>query len=273
MEKTFKYVLVCFLALLAILLLVFMLLALIKKDWSFSFFDEKSQLVLEKEYEVSSFDEIKILSTYSDIHVLNHDDSSVKVLVYSANDLVTSEIHNQILEINKRDRKYGCFGFCNRHEEVYVYLPKGMTKEMIIQTVSGDIQLEDLSSSKVNIKTTSGEVLVKQVFKASIESISGDINITSVSDGTLKTVSGDINVHSITKRILAHTTSGDVLIDDLTLEESGSIETVSGDVEIGNSPKVYIEAKSTSGSIELGSRDSSFVHLRVKTISGDILAR
>ena len=238
MEKTLKYVLVCFLALLAILLLIFMLFALVKKDWSFSFFNEESRLVLEKEYDVSSFLEIKILSTYSDIHVLNHDDSSVKVLVYSANDRVTSEIHNQILEINKRDRKYGCFGFCNRKEEVYVYLPKDFNKNMALQTVSGDVHLEDFPLSEASITTTSGDVIVKQASKASIESISGDI-----------------------------------LIDDLTLEESGTIETVSGDVHIGNTSKVYIDAKSTSGSIEVGSQDSSFVRLRVKTISGDILVR
>lgn len=273
MEKTLKYVLVCFLALLAILLLIFMLFALVKKDWSFSFFNEESRLVLEKEYDVSSFLEIKILSTYSDIHVLNHDDSSVKVLVYSANDRVTSEIHNQILEINKRDRKYGCFGFCNRKEEVYVYLPKDFNKNMALQTVSGDVHLEDFPLSEASIKTTSGDVIVKQASKASIESISGDILITSVLEGALKTVSGDIKVHSLTKSILAHTTSGDVLIDDLTLEESGTIETVSGDVHIGNTSKVYIDAKSTSGSIEVGSQDSSFVRLRVKTISGDILVR
>lgn len=271
MEKTLKYVLVGFLAFLALGLLVFMIFAMSKKDWFFSFFTEESHLVLEKDYDVSTFDTIKILSTYSDVRVLNHEASSVKVLIYSSNDQATSEINKQTLEINKNDRKYGCFGFCSHKEEVVVYLPHDFNKDLFIHTVSGEVDVENFSSLDVEVKTTSGDVSVNHASKVSIESISGEILVGTVFDSYLKTVSGDINVHSINRRVQASTTSGDVLIDDLTLEESGSIETVSGEVEIRNSSRIYVEAKSTSGSIEIASHDSSFIPLRVKTISGDIL--
>lgn len=271
MEKTLKYVLVGFLAFLALGLLVFMIFAMSKKDWFFSFFTEESHLVLEKDYDVSTFDTIKILSTYSDVRVLNHEASSVKVLIYSSNDQATSEINKQTLEINKNDRKYGCFGFCSHKEEIVVYLPYDFNKDLFIHTVSGEVDVENFSSLDVEVKTTSGDISVNHASKVSIESISGEVFIGTVLDVLLKTVSGDINIHSINKTIQAATTSGEVLIDFLTLEAESFIETVSGDVEIREGTRIYVDAKSTSGNLEIHSQDSSFIPLKIKTISGDIL--
>ena len=122
-----------------------------------------------------------------------------------------------------------------------------MSGEAVVNSASGDVQLDSVGTAKVN--SASGDVqIVKAADGAEVNTASGDAEILSAVAGEvrLNSASGDIDV-GIAKCsrlwVDAQTLSGDTS-SELDLESGSTIETDEG-------PLVELKARSMSGDISV----------------------
>ena len=110
------------------------------------------------------------------------------------------------------------------------------TAELNLETVSGDIKIEELVAEKIRAKTISGDIAVKDY-------------------------TGNIDVGS---------TSGDISLVDGRDNEDVDASTVSGDILIEQDVVSDMKLKSTSGDVKINLSEDSQFYLDVSTVSGDI---
>lgn len=108
--------------------------------------------------------------------------------------------------------------------------------KMIVENSCGNIQINDLKASTLDLRTVSGDINLENVDaeKSQLETMSGDINIKNINTSTLDLdiLSGDINISDIkASKLNLNTTSGDIKLDIIDVLES-KINTVSGDVRV-----------------------------------------
>ena len=142
------------------------------------------------------------------------------------------------------------------YKKVVVYVPNNYTGEYEFKLKSGDIKSDiDLSNNKLNI-----------------EAVSGDIALSKVGSSKITTTSGDIEIIELYKNTTIKTTSGDIKMDKLDINNNSFITTVSGDIEIDNNiSNCYIDTDTISGDQKIkNSNRKSDIVLKVKTVSGDI---
>ena len=133
----------------------------------------------------------------------------------------------------------------------------GMTAELELQSVSGDVDAE-IFGSDVTLGTISGTLEVAGHHKAAemrINVISGDAWVRDIDgDLTARTVSGDLNIRAGTlRRARVDTTSGDVHVEaSLDSDARFEVGSTSGDLvlELCDKPAGDYELSSFSGDIE-----------------------
>lgn len=132
----------------------------------------------------------------------------------------------------------------------------GVRNALSVKTVSGDMEVQNVSSASLDANTTSGEIHVQNIRAASfsLSSVSGDLSI-------LNTV--------ISGRISLKTTSGEIEFSDLDGEEI-RIKSVSGDVEGSLLSGKNFVTTTTSGSVRVPASEASMPECEIKTTSGNI---
>jgi DUF4097 and DUF4098 domain-containing protein YvlB len=143
--------------------------------------------------------------------------------------------------------------------------------EIELETASGDISLEGLTSD-VEIQTASGDVTVEQ-YKGGLEleTASGDIILTGCEgEFEISSASGDINISRIEGNIELSSASGDIDIED---SQGGfELETASGDIQaIRLDMQSASEFSAASGDIEIVLSNSPANSLSLSSASGDII--
>ncbi|HEY7206902.1 MAG TPA: DUF4097 family beta strand repeat-containing protein [Gaiellaceae bacterium] len=155
---------------------------------------------------------------------------------------------------------------------------RGRYSEAEIQTVSGDLSLDEVER-EATVRTTSGDVRVERVGGSlRLQTVSGDGQVGSVGGPlTVQTVSGDVTVREAHDAVTTKTVSGDQRFG----VEQGEVRatSVSGDIEIGirSGSRLDVDASSVSGDmrseLELGDTPTEgngpVVVVRGKTVSGD----
>lgn len=121
--------------------------------------------------------------------------------------------------------------------DLTVYNVSGDTAS--VQSTSGDIKFSDFNVETLHIDSTSGEVTLHDGIasqKISIETVSGDIHLDQCDSASLwlKAVSGDIKGFLLTeKHFTTHTTSGDVRVSEsFSAVQPCEVTTTSGDIHI-----------------------------------------
>jgi hypothetical protein len=151
----------------------------------------------------------------------------------------------------------------------------------------------------VDVKTSSGDVLLEDVGALEVATASGDVRVRDVARAVdLRTASGDAAVHRCGGFLSANLVSGDLWVEeaaaglavttvsgDVRVHAVGGggmrVQSVSGDVQLGIKPgeSLYVDASSVSGTMtsDLGLGDTPptdsakpVSELRVRTISGDL---
>ena len=263
-------------------------------DFSFGFDlgSKKMQLVETFEEDSNNIKEIEFDLYSTDVELKNNDNNNLKIEYYSNKEAANViKKDNQKVVINEEDSKSICIGICSNHRKIIVYVPNTYTGTFNIETKSGDIKSNiEAIEGEVVIKTTSGDVNLKNVTNTIITTTSGDISLEMVNKAKLhttsgdvfikgessnldiKTTSGDIEINKINNYINLNTTSGDVLINELEITDNSFIKTTSGDVKINdNISNCYIEFDSRSGDSHINKSDrKSDLVLKVDTKSGDI---
>lgn len=284
--------LIVFLSLLCVSLISGMII-LMNKDIGFSFgLTRKTRIVDTFELHTSKVSELDFNLYSADVEIKEIDDDMITVDYYS--DKETDKIislDNGHIVVNEENSKIICLGICLNSRKVVAYVPKdyigsynivtrsgdvkfnvdAIENNIDIKTTSGDVRLKN--TGYANVKTTSGNIEIEDTTKAKLQSTSGDIAVKGKANVlSVNTTSGDIKTNKISKSMDLSSTSGSILVDTLSITDDSSISAISGDIKINdNASNCYIEYNTVSGSnhIEKSDRKSDIV-LKVSTISGDI---
>lgn len=280
MKNSTRIILVMICFLLIIFLIGILIWGIIDRDF---YEGGNLQIVKEETISLSTIDEIMIATHSADIKFFNSATDDIKIIQKSRKknkkDLFQVTSSGSTLKIESSKKLNFCIGFCFFRNSVYeIYLPASYTKNITVNTSSGDIDFEVLEETRLkNLKLTtiSGDITLKNELYASnmkIKSTSGDIETSKLNADMieLETVSGSIsNEYLESNQVYLKTISGD--IENRFLKGGVQISTVSGDIEI---EKMNIIGKSkittTSGDIEAKLDDNSNCQISADSTSGDI---
>lgn len=146
----------------------------------------------------------------------------------------TVEVNGGILKIRQPKQSFALFG--TPRDNVTIYLAGDAYDTLDVGTASGDVDLPEwLTFSDVKIAAVSGEV--------KIDAQCGTMKVSSVS--------GDIKARGIRAQSAEFTsTSGEIELKSLTVEDDLKISTISGDIELDRCDAGRMTLGSTSGEIE-----------------------
>ena len=239
------------------------------------------QLKTNKSFGTEGVEKIVINTVSPNIKILPVEDKEIIIDFYGSittnlgenSPKLIADIKNNILNISISYPKtftLGLFDISNIFLDIYI--PAQFTKEINATSVSGDINIENFNGTKIQLKTTSGNLGANSLKAMGIQadSISGNINFEKV-EGNLKisTVSGDVSaeVTLLEDDILIKTISGEA---KLTLPSSSSfvfdLESISGDMKNNFDSKI----KSASERSMQGSVGNGENAIKITTVSGGI---
>ena len=227
---------------------------------------------------VDAQDVIKEVEVKNSENLINAENS--KNILYGLNE--------GVLSVDFEKKSIICIGFCFNNRKTILYLPKEYSKSIVIDTASGDINIDNFSLATIDVSTASGEVDVIGAKEGDVSTVSGEVNLRDIPLLKVKTISGDIeiynvvslegssvsgevNVTSLKSYINFKTTSGDYELNDIHLDRNSKISSISGEVQIDGLNLVYVNTSTISGEVQIGSSDrKSEIELSIKTTSGDI---
>ena len=257
---------------------------------------------MQKTFEISGPVDLNVELTAGDIVVAPGSDGSVEVELV-AHDAESQElVDNATVELRGREvfvqiqKKGGWFNFRNRGITCTIKCVDGSS--LRARTKSGDIEA-DIDLARAWVNTASGDISLRNVSgdlsansasgdttagnvggRANVNSASGDVKLGTVGgDVSANTASGDISVDAAGGSVKANSASGDISVA-ATGNGDVSVNSASGDVGIGlrGGTRAHLDCNTVSGDTrsELGlsgdepQGDAPLVHIKVRTVSGDI---
>ena len=231
-----------------------------------------------KTFGIDQLKEIYIHSVSSDVSVFSTEEEDIKIHFYGRIALKSDKALPKLitnLEGSKLkiEIKYPKVVFYNAKVVLDVYIPQDYRENIIMDTVSSDVDINNLDIKNFQCKTVSGDL--------QIESLGSD-NLT------LKTTSGNVNVLDIIGNLKADSVSGNVNVGYRVFDNNIDIKTISGKVNIDlpQNAEFYLKTNTVSGEVvakfpitiisfnkmhqlegTLGTGDNSII---IDTVSGDI---
>ena len=196
------------------------LIFLLNNNFTFNFdnikLGSRGVLIYDKNIN-EDFNKLDIYSKSLDFEFIKSNDNTTNVKVYDdKNNTVQVKVENNTLKIVSDNRNNVCFFCFNTNRKAVISLPARIY-DLVLETTSGDIYSE-IDFINANINTRSGDIDLNNIKNANIKVTSGDIKINEVDDLNIKTTSGDMAINKINKYIDSETTSGDILIRNITLD-------------------------------------------------------
>jgi lia operon protein LiaG len=194
-----------------------------------------------KTFGVDQLKEIYIHSVSSDVSVFSTDEEDVKIHFYGRSSLKSNKALPKLitnLEGSKLkiEIEYPRVLFYNANVVLDVYIPQDYRENIIIDTVSADVDISNLDINNFQCKTVSGDLR--------IESLGSD-NLT------LKTTSGNINILDILGNLKVDSVSGNVNVGYKVFTQDIDIKTISGKVKIDlpQNAEFYLKTNTVSGEV------------------------
>jgi len=179
-------------------------------------------------------------------------------------------------------------GMYNENIQLEVYIPNGKVQDVLVNTASGSVGLEEISLEHLRVESASGSIKVNSSMlkrgmlttssgsiklssflgEVTAESLSGSIKLNAVktNKSLLSTKSGSIKLENVTGELVANTASGSIKVD--TSDFIGKLSTMSGTIK-GSEMTGDLIAESTSGSIKLDYASlTNGKKINLKTTSG-----
>lgn len=260
--------------LLSILLagVIFIMILLFKGDYNFNFnfaFGESKTLVEEKE--IVNIKKLNIEANRADVLVeTKEENTAIKVELYSdyAEEYEITEKEDEIKVVLKD----GKIGFNTKGSRVKIYVPTTYDKDVKVVNKTGDINMDKLSKSNLDISLTTGDVDVKEAKDIVISLTTGDIKIgnTNTADITgvtgdidvdfanvvkVKITTGDIKIGKVSESLDLKSTTGDIRVTQANLTKNSSIKSGTGDIKINKTSNCYIDAKTKIGDTKVNNND------------------
>jgi len=177
-----------------------------------------------------------------------------------------------------RGKKVKMFSFSSRSGEFLVLVPNNVViNGFNYTTVSGDAELNGITSKDCKIKTTSGDLEVANLTSGDIKisTVSGDIEMASVKAQSfeISLISGDLEIEKtvVDGTMYFHSVSGDIELSEVECQEA-TLKTVSGDLEGKEFYPNEVTLKSVSGDINISNSDKSreIIIKSSKSVSGEV---
>ena len=278
------------LSLIAIALIIFFI-GLVKNDFKLPYFKSNynvsNNLVIDKNYN-QLFNKINLNLDEADIYIKKSETNDTRVAIYGNKENFTINDDNNTLEI--KSKKENCIGFCfnKKISKVDIYLPADYDKEININNNYGNIKIEEFnkaimnidedcgdveiqSGNIVNVKNQYGDININKVNKSKIEEDCGDVSINKVNSVTVKNSYGDTKITNINKYLNIKNDCGDIELGNVNLTKNSYIKNDYGDIEIDYTNKIFIDATTDLGDIEVKDNfNKSDITLKIKNDCGDI---
>ena len=252
----------------------------------------------------SGFDRIHIDVIAADVELIPSEDGKCRVTTKDSDYVeYTVDVTEDTLTVRATDtRKWyeRLFTPSVSGRSVKVALPREAYKSLTVETVSGRVNInvrytfsEDVTlsstsgtigtaaaiSGHLDLRSTSGDIYAMGFLNTvTARSTSGKITLggktvdgdCTATTADLKTTSGEIRGRTITlDRLTAHTGSGDIHAESVTVTETAELMTTSGKIALLYTTCGALTAETGSGGIDL--TDTAVkAHLQAKTTSGDI---
>ena len=164
--------------------------------------------------------------------------------------------------------------------KVFIDIPDERMDEMTLNSMSGNITMNDCAVNRVSIHSTSGDIRVSaglsgKMKRFTASSASGDISYTGNADqAEANSISGDVTLEGDFLSVQMKSTSGDNELNGCA--QRITMSSISGDdeIRIRNADAEWIDASSTSGDIDIELPDGiSGVQAVMKSVSGDTYCR
>uniref|UniRef100_UPI00344B5E7C DUF4097 family beta strand repeat-containing protein n=1 Tax=Carnobacterium sp. TaxID=48221 RepID=UPI00344B5E7C len=228
---------------------------------------------------IDDFTDIDIDVMSANIFLVYGDDYSLKYNIHDREKIKTLDVSNGVLRFSttfKLDMNvdYGDW-------YVQVTIPKGTEMgDLNLNTVSGDIAIEDSILKNAQLNSTSGEISIinSKIDTAEIKSVSNKISIEDSEILKIKAEnkSDDIILAGTFHDIDLYSVSGNLIIKGTPSNQS-KIETVSGNIDLFLTEYVGVSAKSY-GKIEYNNNDQGYKfnnsqgsdNIYLKSVSGKI---
>jgi len=204
-----------------------------------------------KAFGIDQLKEIYIHSVSSDVSVFSTDEEDIKIHFYGRSALksekalpkLITNLEGSKLKIEIKYPKvvfyYPKVVFYNANLVLDVYIPQDYRENIIIDTVSADVDISNLDINNFQCKTVSGDLRIGSL---------GSDNLT------LKTTSGNINLLDILGNL--------------------KVDSVSGNVNVGY--KIFtqdIDIKTISGKVKIDLPQNAEFYLKTNTVSGEVVAK
>ena len=225
-----------------------------------------SALTVQKDEKIplDNFNKINVDFSSADIIVQTTDEPNLRVVQKSTAKLreeekftINKENDNIIIKRSTSPVIYSIFNFGNFGEKIEVYIPKNYTKDLDIQSSSGNVIFNsDINLNNISCTAGSGNLQ--------------DGSNISANDVNLKASSGNISVEALmSKTYKVNTSSGNIYIDSLS--GSGEVAASSGNVKINYKDiEEYSNVSAHSGNVNLVVPNTLSFEFSGKCNSGDI---
>lgn len=183
---------------------------------------------------------IEIRTSFSDIQVLSTDEPTIRVEGYGDE---KSAVPNVVsLDAAEQGDATNTLVISIRSEEylkrgtIVVHIPRSYKSSVNVSSTSGDILVRDVEVKAITSKNTSGEVELHNstVDNLNVKTISGDINLENTKSliSSFSTTSGDIDINGEIGDGKIGTTSGEIDFVPTVLSKNVSIDSTSGEVSV-----------------------------------------
>lgn len=244
-------------------------------------------LIIDKVFN-GDFQNVNIESDAGDIYVKHSSDNNFRVVVYGDKKNTILNTSSSSLSIKNSSEK--CIGFCFNKviNKVEVYIPREYKNKITVVNSYGDITIDDfkganidveedcgdvkvISGNIVDINNSYGDITVDYGNIINVKESAGDVTVGIANDIMVENSFGNINITKVNKYLNLKDDCGDIIIDEINLEKKSIIKDSFGDIKVGKTNKIYIDAKTDLGDVNINRNyHKSDVILKITNDCGDI---
>ncbi|MCL2628380.1 MAG: DUF4097 domain-containing protein [Oscillospiraceae bacterium] len=198
---------------------------------------------VDEEYlvDVGQIQSLKVNWVSGNVVVKAYDGDKIQITELAQRELRDREklsfsVAGDTLTVNFRER--GGFGNMPR-KQLEVLVPQGLAEslsKLIVNTVSGDVNVEAIAATDLQSEAVSAELNIKGTFgRAKLENVSGRIILRNEAENSIaeaNTVSGSIDLSGTFNTVKIETVSGRMTVESMILPTSLKSDSVSGSLTI-----------------------------------------
>lgn len=216
-------------------------------------------LIFDKTYDLDGKENINIRTVAANVIIKENNENNIKVAIYGKEGLeinANEDEKNLLIDFKDQDENHvfamGINDFTNK---MVIYLPRNYANSINIDTKYGNIDIGlDLNNTSLEIDSEYGNIDMKYIKNAKVECEFGNIQIEKVLN-----------------KIDLKTNYGNIMIEELDINEDSNIVTEYGNIEITKTSDIRIDTDVKFGEANVkNSKQDADVTLNIASQMGFI---